>query len=152
MHRRTSYRGFTLIEIIVAVAILMTFVTVTVIVFREIFWSAGESVGVQEVADALREARNNSIAAKSDSVYGVLVATSSITRFVGPTYSPSSASNTVYYFEAGAYATGTLVLNSTSIVFSRLTGMPSATGTIILVGSGGESTSTITIGATGLIE
>ena len=145
-------RGFTMIEILVSIAILVTFTAVTMVAFRNVYRHSGERIAVQEIADALRESRNKSIGSIQEMVFGVRIATSSVTRFVGSTYSATSTSNTVYYFEGGATATGTLVRNATSIVFSRLLGTPSATGTILVRDIDNQSTTTITIVQTGLIE
>lgn len=145
-------KGFTFVEILTVLAVLLIISTLSVSAFRSIYLGSGQRTAVLEIADALREARNNSLAAKQDTVYGIRIASSSVTRFVGATYSLGNASNTVYQFEAGARATGTLVNSGTSIVFARLTGKPSATGTVLVTGSDGTSTTTITIGATGLIQ
>jgi prepilin-type N-terminal cleavage/methylation domain-containing protein len=145
-------QGFTLTEILVVIAIIFIITAFSVSTFQTMHRVSGERIAAQEVADALREARNNSIAAKNDTVYGVRVGTSSVTRFPGSTYDPGNASNTVYMFEAGAFATGTLVEGAVDIVFARLTGMPSVTGVIYLSDIDNSSTSTVTIEATGLIE
>ncbi len=147
-----SLTGFTLVEILTVLAVLLIIGTFSVTAFRGIYQGSGERTAALEIADALREARNNSISSKQDTVYGVRVASTSVTRFVGATYNPASASNTLYIFEAGAFATGTIVNAGTDIVFARLTGAPSATGTILVAGTDGTSTTTITIGATGLIQ
>lgn len=145
-------RGFTFIELLVVVAILAVFSAVSLYTFRQVFWSAGERVAAQEVVEALRYARAQSVAARGDTTYGVRIATSSVTRFVGTAYNPTHASNTVYFFEAGATATGTLVHGAVDIVFARRTGIPSATGTLFIVDARAQSTSTITIQGTGLVE
>jgi prepilin-type N-terminal cleavage/methylation domain-containing protein len=152
MQRFHCRQGFTLIEIIVVIAIIFIITAFSVTAFRSLYRVSGERVAVQEVADALREAKNKSIASKDDSTYGVHIDTSSVTRFKGDAYVLGHASNTVYTFEAGAFATGTLVETGVDIIFARLTGMPSATGTIYFFDSDSTSSSTVTIGSTGLIE
>jgi Tfp pilus assembly protein FimT len=144
--------GFTLIEVLASLAVLMIIVLMSQSAFRSVYRNSGERIAVQEIADALREARNNTLSSKNDTVYGVRIASSSVTRFVGSTYSAGNASNTVYAFEAGAFATGTLVTSNTSIVFKRLTGAPSATGSIFVRDIDSMTTATITIEGTGLIQ
>ncbi len=152
MRFTTTQRGFTLVEILVAVAILVIITTFSVTAFRNIYLRSAERIAGAEIADALREARTNSIGSKGNAIYGVHISTSTVTRFVGSTYVAGNASNTVYSFDGGALATGTLVTSGTSITFSRLTGTPSATGTIYVVDMDGTSTTTITIESTGLIQ
>jgi prepilin-type N-terminal cleavage/methylation domain-containing protein len=150
--RMNSLTGFTLVEILVVLAVLLIIAAFSITAFRSMYEGSGTRTAVVEITDALREARNNALSSKGDSVYGVRIASTSVTRFPGSTYSAGNASNTTYMFEAGAMATGTLVSAGTDIVFARLTGMPSATGTVLVTGSDGTSTTTITIGATGLIQ
>jgi type IV fimbrial biogenesis protein FimU len=145
-------RGFTIGELLVTIAILGIFAVFSLIAFQNIYRSSGVRVAATEVSDALRSARNKSLEGQNDSVYGVYVSTSSVTRFVGSTYTYGHASNTVYTFEAGAHATGTLVENGMGIVFARLTGTPSVTGIIYLANADGTSTTTVTVNTTGLIE
>ncbi len=145
-------RGFTFVEILIAVSLLVLIGTFSVATFRALYQNSAERIVAQEIADALREARNNTIGSKNNTVYGVHIATSSVTRFVGATYTPGHASNTVYVFDGGATATGTFVTGGTSIVFTRLTGVPSATGTILIHNADMTSTTTVTIESTGLIE
>jgi prepilin-type N-terminal cleavage/methylation domain-containing protein len=144
--------GFTLVEILLTISILAMITAVSLSAFRSVYRSSGARVAAQEVADAFRESRNNTLSSKNDTVYGVYVGTSSVTRFVGDTYTFGNASNTVYTFEAGATATGTLVSNGVSVIFGRLTGVPNATGTILIRDIDDQNTATITVENTGLIQ
>lgn len=150
--RSISSRGFTFVEILVAVAIISLIALVSMTAFRNVYRSSSERIAALEVKDALKEARNKTLSAQNDTVYGVRVGTSSVTRFTGASYDPVATSNVVYFFEGGALATGTLVQNGVDIVFARLTGEPSATGMIYITDIDNMSTATVTISATGLIE
>jgi prepilin-type N-terminal cleavage/methylation domain-containing protein len=152
MYTIGGQRGFTLVEILVVLTILIIIGVFSYSTFRGIYQASARRIVAEEVADALREARNNTIGSKSDTVYGVRVATSSVTRFSGLLYTPGHASNTVYTFSGGVTATGTIVSQGTNIVFALLTGTPSATGTILIQNGDRTSTTTISIGATGLIQ
>ncbi len=151
MHSRFS-RGFTLIEILVVIAIIGIISTISYATFRSVYLSSATRSTVLIIADSLREARNNTLGAYADTVYGVRVGTSTVTKFVGDTYIEGAASNSVYSFEGGVTATGTIVTNGTNIVFTHLSGLPSATGTIIVEDSDRTSSTTLTIYGTGLIE
>jgi Tfp pilus assembly protein FimT len=150
--QRARIRGFTYIELIVVFTILALIAVFSVATFQSIVRNSAARVASLEVADALRVARSNTLAAKNDVVYGVRIASSSVTRFVGSVYVSGHASNTTYIFEAGTYATGTLAVSSTTITFARLTGMPSATGSILIYDMNGNPTATVTIEGTGLVE
>jgi prepilin-type N-terminal cleavage/methylation domain-containing protein len=150
--RKNALMGFTFIEVLVSLAIISIIVATSLTAFRNVYRASGTRIAALEITDALRTARSNTLAGKDASVYGVRVGTSSVTRFVGSIYSAGSASNTIYAFEAGAYATGSLVTSMTDIVFSRLTGLPSATGTILIIDIDKGSTTSIQIESTGLVE
>jgi Tfp pilus assembly protein FimT len=147
-----STRGFTYVEILTVLAIITVMSFMSLSAFRNVYRNGAERVTATEIADALREARNKTLSAHNDMVYGVRVGTSSVTRFVGSTYVEGNASNTVFYYEGGATATGTLVTNAVDIVFTRLTGAPSATGTIYVLDMDMLSTTTITLDGTGLVQ
>jgi prepilin-type N-terminal cleavage/methylation domain-containing protein len=152
MRNSVSARGFTLVELLVAVAILALFTTVSIKTFGTMYRTSALRTASLEIVNALRDARAKTLSAENDMVYGVRVGTSSVTRFIGSSYTPGHASNTVYYYEGGASATGTLVRNGVNIVFTRLTGEPSATGTIYIRSIDSEHTATVTVSRTGLIE
>lgn len=142
--------GFTLVEIIVVIAILALVATISVVTFMNMHRDATLRATASDVYESFTNARERTLASENDTVYGVHLATSSITRFVGNTYSAGHASNTVFTFENIVSATGTLVMQNANIIFERLTGKPSATGTLYI--RNGVSTSTVTIHGSGLIE
>ncbi len=114
--------------------------------------SSALRVATQEVYTALIDARNSTLASQDDTVYGVHISTTTVTWFAGGTYNPADPANQTYRFEEEVTATGTLALAEANIIFERLTGIPSASGTIILENVTKTSSSTVTIHGSGLIE
>ncbi len=152
MQRPPLSRGFTFIEILVVIAVIAILTAVTLLAFRNVYRDSARRTAIMEIADALRDSRNNTLGAVNDTVYGVRVGTSSVTRFTGNTYTLGAATNEVYQYEAGVTATGTLVTSGTSVVFARLTGIPSATGTILVRDNDLVGSTSVIIQSTGLIE
>lgn len=152
MRFQHTERGFTLAEIVVVSAIIALVALISAGTFQNLHRASGLRASAGEVYRAFTDARTKTLASEDDTVYGVRIATTSVIRFTGPTYSAGAATNITYTFGAGVTATGTLAVSGTNITFQRLTGKPSATGTVYLRDAGKGSTTTITIHASGLIE
>lgn len=154
MNTYPTSRGFTFVEILVAISVIFIISTISFVSMQNMNHRAARKVSTEEIKRAFADARNNTLASKGDTVFGVYTSTSSVTRFVGSVYTENEITNTVYTFERGVTATGTLVSNNVPVVFSRLTGEPSATGTIFVFLEGEEdvASSTIVIHESGLVE
>lgn len=150
--QESTRAGFTFVEILVVIAIIALFAVVSIGTFRSMYHNSAQKTAVLEIADALRDSRNNTLGAANDSVYGVHVGTTSVTRFTGSSYVAGAATNETYVFEGGVSATGTIVTSGTDIVFARLTGVPSAVGTIVVEDSDLTSSTSVVLYKTGLVE
>lgn len=152
MIRSTPQQGFTLTEILIVIALLVIFGTISMVAFQNFFRASALKVGTQEVLQAFTDARSSTLASENDTVFGVLVSSTSVTRFSGSVFTVGDPSNQTYFFEAGVSATGSLVTSGTDIVFTRLSGEPSATGTIYIRNDTSSATNTVVVHGSGLIE
>lgn len=145
--------GFSIIEILVVIGILGIIIAISVLGFENMYRSSALRAGGSELYSALTEAQTKTLASKDGTVYGVHVSSTTVTRFVGPTYTAGAASSTVYTFEGGVTATSTFFTGGGNIIFNRLTGTPTIAGTttIHVRNSTGSATTTIYIYGTGLI-
>lgn len=148
----TRKRGFTLIEIVVVFAILGMLMSVSAMALQNMYRDSAMKTSTNAVYRALTDARNRTLASEGDTVYGVMVSTTSVTRFLGSTFSTGAAGNEVFIFEAGVTATSSLISGGIPIVFARLTGEPSAIGSIFIRDSLGNATNTLHIYTSGLVE
>jgi len=127
-----SNRGFSALEILIVVGIITIIVWVVggpLLKFRDhqVLVASGE-----QVVNALREARAQTLNSKNDRRYGVHIEK---TRFVvfENTWMDGAATNKVTTFDSGVVATTTILIGGgRELLFDRLTGNPSQSGTIVL--------------------
>lgn len=100
----------------------------------------------------ITETRQKTLSAETTSRYGIYFATSSVVVFEGNNYTGNNPTNATTSFSGYTITTNFPGTTSKQIVFTRLTGEPSATGTVSIVQNQTNTTSTINIGASGLIE
>jgi len=126
-------RGFTLIELLIVIFIGLMLITLGLSSFSTFRKSNSLLTSHSIVISALTEARSLTLFSTNASVYGVHFASTSITRFTGTSYNPLAGDNVVYSLETGSVV-GHLGLSpfTYNVTFQRLTGQPSATGTIEL--------------------
>lgn len=104
-----------------------------------------------EVESLIKETRNKTLASESTTQFGIYFTPGSVTTFEGLSYSPTNPTNRLYTV-APTVVSYKFSNSSSSITFARLTGEVSATGTISLYDKLSNSTTTITILKSGLLE
>ncbi len=147
-------RGFTLIEIVIVVAIMAIIVSIsfrTLVSFNNAQALDKDTKGILSLLD---EARSNTLQSQDASQYGVHFEAETVVEFKGATYSPSALTN-----KSAILSGQTLVSQiafqggGSDIVFTRLTGEPNATGTVkIEVKQNSALQKIITIYGTGISE
>lgn len=148
---RFKQSGFTLIELLIVVAIFGMISGFLVIGFQNFASYQQFNQAVGDVDFVLNQSRVNARSAVDDESHGVRFAAGSITQFIGDTYSAVDPNNEVINYELvtiQANLTGGVV----DVVFNKLTGLPSATGTVIVTGTRFYASTTIIIYDTGVIE
>lgn len=145
--------GFTLIELLVIIAILGFLSTIIIGTFIDFRKSHALEKDTELIVEVLRQARNQTISSKNASLYGVHFGTSAITLFTGSAYNASSPSNQVYPLNGtDSIVTISLLGGGNSIVFQRLSGETSQSGTITISSPSTGKTKVVTIYKTGVVE
>jgi prepilin-type N-terminal cleavage/methylation domain-containing protein len=152
MRRQQGGRGFTLVELLVVLAIMAILAAVTAQGIARYGQHQQYVQFATEVQDAIAEARAKTIAGVGDTTYGVYVGTSTIEFFSGTIPVVGSAANTILEIPTYVNATSSLAGNVWYVSFVRLTGEPTATGTIVIGDRRGEATTTLTIYGSGLVQ
>ena len=145
-----SSGGVTLLEIMVSMGILVIIAAIGLGGLNSFRESSSLDQSVDSAMGLLRQAREKTLGSENASVYGVHFASTSITYFVGGVYSSGAVGNTVvplpYLVSVSSISLSTTTAN---IVFDRLTGNSSVTGTITFLSSRSNQTRKIQIYASG---
>lgn len=142
-----SQRGFTLLEVILSLAIVAILTGLSLPVYRILMTKNDLDVATVTVAQTLRRAQTLSIAVDGDTNWGVKVQSEGITLFKGTSYAlRDSTFDEVYTLSDNVTPSGV-----SEIVFSKLLGNPDNTGTLILTNSNNE-TQNITINSKGFLD
>jgi prepilin-type N-terminal cleavage/methylation domain-containing protein len=143
--------GFTLAEMVVVATILLTLALLVMTGMRAYGIRESFRAVVSDVEIHVVETRQRAVAAQGAVGHGVIVASSSVTRFAGPVYNPLAATNEVLVLPNYIVAT-TSPASAATILFTRRTGVPSTAGAIVLFDTRSSAYATITISAAGSIE
>jgi len=136
-------KGFTLVEILIVI-VIVSFLLIFTLSWGMDFWKTQQIDSMaEEVIQALRRARLSSVSSGSDSSSGVYFDSGRYVLFRGTSYA-SRDSEEVFLSDASFSG------DISEVVFSKLEGMPSNTGDIILTVSG--KTRTININSAGRIS
>ncbi len=144
---RDSRKGFTLIEVLIIVGIVATLSLSSVGFLSRFFTQNAVSNSVDQLTGQLRKAQIYAMAGKQNGNWGVRYATASsqIILFQGDTYaSRNTALDEKFTFNSNISVTG-----MTDIIFTRMTGTPSASATVVI--SGANNSDTISVNSLGVV-
>jgi len=147
-------KGFTLLEVMIVVAIIMIIAFLSIPAFSRLRSAALLDQAHADSLSALSEARSLTLSSKGGTNYGVHFETTKVVRFTGTTYATTSASNVAYQFDPRVRIRQiSLSAAGPDLYFKRLTGEASKTGTVVLeVVADSSRRATTTISASGIIE
>jgi prepilin-type N-terminal cleavage/methylation domain-containing protein len=139
-------RGFTLLEVLLSVAILTMITGISLPILASLNNRNDLDVVTQNVAMQLRRAQSYARAVKQDSQWGVRVQAGSATLFKGSSY----ASRDSGYDEEVTVPAAIVPSGLSEVVFTKLTAAPSASGTITLTLQPNDIR-TVTLNAKGMV-
>lgn len=145
-------RGFTVIEILIAIVVTITLVTIILSGFASFRESSELTRAADSIVDILKQARTRTLASENSAQYGIRFASSTAVLFQGSAFSSNPASHATTTLPALVEVSSiTLVGGGADILFKRLTGETDNTGTVIVRSRRTSAkTKTITIYASGL--
>lgn len=125
--------GFTLIEIIVAVAAMMLLAGLVASGLSRFRRSSDLEQAVNETLELLREARSKALGSENEVEYSIHFASTTVTLFSGSSYNPADPDNIAISLPASVVISATgLSTTTNNVTFERLTGESKAIGTVTL--------------------
>lgn len=142
-----NQRGFTLLELLLSVAILTLITGLSLPVYESFVRRNDLDLTTQSVAAAVRRAETYARGVNGDTTWGIRVQSNEVVLFKGASYAARDTA-----FDEKVSLPGTVTPSGLSeLVFAKLTGAPSATGTITLASTTND-TRTITVNAKGMVN
>lgn len=143
-----NQRGFTLLEVLLSVAIIVMLAGLSLPVFTSFNNRNDVDLATQSLTDALRRAQVYARGVKADDQWGVNVQTGTITVFKGANFSARDTN----YDEVTATPTTLVPSGITEVTFAKNSATPSTSGSIVLNSSLVNQTKTVTINAKGTVD
>jgi len=149
-----SARGLSLVETLVVIGILSIMAALTFETYVSVNANKALDTDAERIIAEIGHARSLTVGSKNDTEWGVHIASSSVTIFEGDTYTEGASGNTVAPLHSAVQISAISLRDGvTDIVFERLTGDTTATGTVTLSYVASSSVArTITIYGTGVAD
>lgn len=138
---RSLLHGFTLLELLLVVAIIMILGTSSAIFYGRFLNQSNVNLATDQIAGQLRKAQMYSISGRENTTWGVRYASNRITLFA----TASSAFDQSFDVSAAISVT-----NFTTVTFAKNTGIPNVTPTITVSGNG--TTKQISVNSMGVVN
>ncbi len=144
---RKSAGGFTLIEMLLSVAIIGMLGLISIPVYQSLQVRNDADLMAQTIAHNLRRAELLSAGGVGDNSWGIYIASSTMILFQGPTYSGRDSS----FDEITNIPASLFVFGLSTIIFEKYSGNPQSVGAIFVSSTAGD-VKTININNKGMIE
>lgn len=141
-----SGQGFTVVELLVVMAIFVLLLSATGPIYRRVQDKQQSEADSASIVHAIRRAQQLAATASKDSAWGVKIAVQQVTIFSGSSY----AGRNPAYDEAIKYYSVSDVSGTSEFVFNKLIGSPVFTGTTTLVTRWGAEN--ISVNAKGMVD
>ncbi|MBI2023222.1 prepilin-type N-terminal cleavage/methylation domain-containing protein [Candidatus Giovannonibacteria bacterium] len=146
-------RGLTLLEILISLAIILIAGSILAYAFSGFRANSELSEAQAAITGMLQEARSRTLASENATTYGVHFEAERTVLFAGSSYNAADPSNKEYVLPTRVSISAINIAGGVSdIIFARLSGRASATGTMQLLTKDTAKSKTINILSAGIAE
>ena len=150
---RARRYGFTLVELLISIAIALVLVTISIQSFKNFNDREALTKDTALVVSVLHQARAQTLASQNNDPFGVHFTSSALTLFEGATYDGSASANVTTSLNTRVQVGTALSGGGVDLVFQQVTGATAQSGVITLsLIASPTQTRHVTIYATGLSE
>lgn len=142
--RRGSRAGYTLIEMILVIAILLLLGAMSAFIYSRFYLVNAVSNSAEMVIFSVRKAQHYSMVGKRDGNWGVALTGGAILVFNGT----STATRNTAFDESWDVPNNVSFSGFNETIFSRITGVPNVTSTIVISAAG--ETKTVSVNGQGI--
>ena len=144
---RIFIRGFTLVEMLLSVACLAIIFSMSIPAYRNLQVRNDLDIAASTIAQNMYRAQTLAQVGDGDMMWGVHVSTGGILLYKGVSYVARDQT----YDENTSMPTSILITGLADVVFAKVTGIPQATGTVILTSQANEIRN-VTINEKGMVD
>lgn len=145
-------KGFTLIEILIVIAIIGILATVLLVPFSEFRSKQILDGQTRLVENLIQESRSKTLASQDDNQFGLYFESGQVTTFTGNDYAPGQAGNAVYTLSDAVRLTP-VGFTDNELYFDKINGKASDVGSIdVYLVSDPTVKKTILVNGSGIIS
>ncbi|MEX1026738.1 MAG: prepilin-type N-terminal cleavage/methylation domain-containing protein, partial [Candidatus Paceibacterota bacterium] len=149
--KSASSTGFTLLEILITIAIIGIITAITIVVFVNLRDAEALRRDTSAIASLLESARVHTISSKNNQSYGVRIENNATMLFSGTTFDPGNVIATETLHGTVRFDEIDLANTASTIVFDRISGATDNYGSIVLESTRRAASSSILIEQTGSV-
>ncbi|HLZ14747.1 MAG TPA: prepilin-type N-terminal cleavage/methylation domain-containing protein [Candidatus Saccharimonadales bacterium] len=139
--------GFSLIEMLLVVAIMASILAISVPVYERFVWRDDMDLAAQNLATTFRRAEDYARSGYNDSAWSVEIQSSGMTLFMGTSF----AGRNTNYDEAISFPGDVTPSGGTEVQFAKFTGLPGAANSVTLTSTTGDNR-TVAVSAKGVVS
>lgn len=131
-HSNQKNSGFTLLETMIVLAIMTVILAIIIFSYNSAQSKKKVEVTIDSISLRLEEAKSNALAGKKGTDWGVKFNTIGYVLFNGSSFNSADVNNASSTVATNITIKTNLSGGGSSVIFSRMTGVPNVTGSVVI--------------------